>query len=37
MLTVPSSLADRYTPYVDGGAQSLSTSSFSEVICSRAS
>src|SRR5206468_5833002 len=36
-LTVPSSFADRYTPYVDGGAQSLSISSFSETMCSRAS
>ncbi len=36
-MTVPSSFGDRYTPYVEGGAQSLSTSSFSAVICSRAS
>src|SRR5467141_498374 len=35
MLTVPSSFAERYTPYVEGGAHSLSTSSFSAVICSR--
>src|SRR5882724_1255688 len=37
MVTVLSSLAAKYTPYVDGGAHSLSTSSFSAVICSRAS
>src|SRR6266513_686621 len=37
MVTVLSSLAARYTPYVDGGAHSLSTSSFNAVICSRAS
>jgi len=37
MLTVPSSFTDKYTPYVEGGAHSLSTSSLSAVICSRAS
>ena len=37
IVTVPSLFAARYTPYVDGGAHSLSTSSFSDVICSRAS